>query len=112
MATQLHDLLNTKNKSQQVERVQQLLNAAGAPVIDLVVRVDTRTQQIGVTVIGIQELDHETAYAILQAAQDNLRKQAIAALQKQAQPNEGQAAPQFSTPETIDKATEEEGELV
>jgi hypothetical protein len=82
MAKQLHDLLNTKNKGEQVKRVENLLQLAGAPVIDLVVRYDTRTQEIGISVIGVDDLPTEAMHQILGGAQEGLRRQEKAALQQ------------------------------
>lgn len=105
MARQLHDILDTKNKTEQVRRVEHLLQMANAPVVDLIVRYDTRSQQLGISVIGITELDSEAIHQILTAAQDSLRQQEKAALQQQTQPGEGTAnfAPEFSAPETIEQ---------
>lgn len=85
---ELADLLGTPDREAQVKRVKQLLTA---PVIDVVIRVDGRVDQVtGVTVIG-GNLTPEVMYRVLdqvrgQVRQAELRAAANNSIQRDAQP--------------------------
>ena len=69
--------------AQQQPAAPQLPDPATAPVIDLVIRYDGRTGQVGLTVIGGQ-VDFSGAYQLLDAARALVQKQEREALLGQA----------------------------
>lgn len=77
----LAELLGTKNRDEQAAKVQALLNAAQAPVIDLVIRFDARTNRITLAAIG-GRLAPELVYYLLEQARAKLRAEELAALEK------------------------------
>lgn len=46
MTQKLHELLETRNRNEQAEKVAALLKTAQAPVIDLVIRYDGRIKMV------------------------------------------------------------------
>jgi len=66
-----------KKKIKQPETQQP--DPATAPVIDLVIRYDGRTGQVGLTVIG-GSTDYESAYRLLDAARVVVQRQEREAL--------------------------------
>lgn len=68
---ELAELLGTPDREEQVARVKQLLTA---PVIDVVIRVDGRVDQVtGVTVIG-GNLTPAVMYRVLDQVRDQVRQ--------------------------------------
>lgn len=78
------NLLQTKDRKEQGRRVQQLVQAAQAPVLDLVIRHDARSGQTAVTVIG-GNLTFQDCYFILGEAEKQLRARELEEA-KRAQP--------------------------
>jgi hypothetical protein len=77
-------LLQTKNKSEQAKRVQNLLAAETAPVVDIVLRADYRFPgEVGITVIGTAQLNFGDAIAILEAALAKMQGMRIEAAMKE-----------------------------
>lgn len=70
------ELLGTKDKALQVERIKQV---ASAPVVELVVRLDGRTNQVSFSVWGGQ-LPPAVAYQMLDACRDLIRRDELAAV--------------------------------
>jgi len=75
----LASLLGTKNRDEQTAKVQALLNAAQAPVVDLVIRFDARTQQVTLAAIG-GRLAPDIVYFLLEQARAKLRAEELAAM--------------------------------
>lgn len=68
---ELAELLGTPDRDEQVKRVKQLLTA---PIIDVVIRVDGRVDQVtGVTVIG-GNLTPAVMYRVLDQVRDQVRQ--------------------------------------
>ncbi len=68
---ELAELLGTPDRDEQVKRLKQLLTA---PVIDVVIRVDGRVDQVtGVTVIG-GNLTPAVMYRVLDQVRDQVRQ--------------------------------------
>jgi len=85
----LADLLKTKKRDEQAARVAELLQAANAPVVDVVIRYDDRVRQVrGVTVIGSDQMTYDQARAILNGALEYVRRQEMAEVQHQERPTE------------------------
>jgi hypothetical protein len=74
----LYESLGTKNRKQQEEIVQQLINATKADVLDVVIRYDLRQANpiVNVMVIGGQP-PHMAVVKIMEMARDEVLKQAI-----------------------------------
>jgi len=81
----IHELLGTKNKKEQAERITALMGQINAPVLDLIIRFDGRTNQVGISIVG-PDFQLRTLYAMLDAARDMLKKQEYEALEEK-QPN-------------------------
>jgi hypothetical protein len=77
-------LLETKSPVMQAERVQTLLNAAVAPVVDLIIRVDARSGNLSLYTLGDPQITTEAMHQILDGAKAFLREQELSALQQQA----------------------------
>lgn len=76
---ELSQLLGTGDRAGQVARVKQLLTA---PIIDVVIRVDGRADQVtGLSVIGGQ-LSAETLYKVLDQVRDQIRQAELQAAAK------------------------------
>lgn len=72
-------LLGTKNKKEQVQRVEALQQAVAIQPVDLIVRYDPRVNQVtGITAIG-DRLTPDQIRIILQATEELLRKSEIEA---------------------------------
>ena len=68
---ELAELLGTSDRDEQAARLKRLLTA---PVIDVVIRVDGRVDQVtGVTVIG-GNLPPEVLYRVLDQVRDQVRQ--------------------------------------
>lgn len=75
----IHELLGTKNRKDQEQRVQQLLNSVNNPVVDVIVRFDPRYQEpIIVEVIG-GTITFVQAQRILDGAKEVLRMREVKA---------------------------------
>ena len=78
-------IVGTKDKTKQAEVFLKLVNA---PVVDLIVRFDTRNNQVMVGGFGGQ-LEVAAIYKILDLARDTLREQELKTLaEKKDQPAE------------------------
>ena len=86
MAKQLHDLLDTKKKTEQVERVEQLLQAARTPVFAVMVVMDPRSQRIDIRAAGVENASTQDIKFVLRQAIDNLTVQEAQAQQQPAEP--------------------------
>lgn len=88
---ELAELLGTSDFGEQVSRVKRLLTA---PVIDVIIRVDARADQVtGLTVIG-GTLTPEILYKVLDQVRDQVRQAELQAVQhgKPPAPEPGQMA--------------------
>jgi len=83
----LSDILNTRSKKEQVERVQTLIKLVQEPVIDIVVRYDPRINSLTSSVIGINELPAQDAIKILESAIEQIRNAEIEELKKRVEDN-------------------------
>ena len=90
----LHELLGTKNKKEQTKRVLSLVNQINAPVVDLVLRYDGRTDQLNISLIG-PSVSIDSLYKILDGARDMLKQQEFEGMK--AKENQEQAAPMSET---------------
>ena len=81
----LASILQTKNKEQQVSAVQGLIQLAKTPVVDIVVRYDGRSEQVGLTIIGIEQVTTEAIYKILDMAREQVRQNELQQAAQQAQ---------------------------
>lgn len=72
----INAITGTKDKQKQGEAFLNILNA---PVVDLVIRFDSRTGSMSLSVIG-GKLEMATVYKILDAARDKLREEEIKVL--------------------------------
>jgi hypothetical protein len=93
----LSKLLETKNPKEQAARVQTLIQAAQAPVVDLIIRFDGRTGQIAIKTIG-PDIPAAAVYKLLDAARDALRDAELRSLQGQATSEPAPEEPELSTP--------------
>ena len=73
---QIAQLLETKNKKEQLERIQALQQMSSMPVFDIVCRFDPRTNDFGFSIIGGQ-LTLEQTIDILEKGLDELRMKYI-----------------------------------
>jgi hypothetical protein len=92
-----------QHPEKRVERVQTLLNATIAPVVDLIIRVDARSGKLSLHTLGDPQITTKAMHQILDGAKAFLREQELAAIQQQAaQPNASpEAEPtELSTPKT------------
>jgi len=80
---ELSELLGTSDRQAQSATVRRLL---AAPVVELVIRLDGRTNQVSFNVIGGQ-LPPEAAYAMLDGCRELIRRQELEAVQSR--PNGG-----------------------
>jgi hypothetical protein len=80
-SNRLGEILKTNEVEKQAEIVRGLIEAASAPVIDLVIRHDTRTGQTFPVLIG-GNIDYSSAYAILDQARAVLHEQELAEVRK------------------------------
>ena len=78
----LHQLLGTKNTSEQEQRVQELLTLINNPPITLVITVDPVRKSISV-VPTIGQMDAQQAVQILTTARDYLIGEIAKAKQKE-----------------------------
>jgi hypothetical protein len=104
-------LLETKSPAVQAERVQTLLNAAVAPVVDLIIRVDARSGHLSLHSLGDPQITTEAMHQILDGAKAFLREQELSAVQQQAaQPTESPEAEtaELSAPKTRETHRETE----
>lgn len=86
----LSDLLGTKNKKEQAEKVGQMIRALNMPVIDMVIRYDGMADQVNVSILG-GNLSFEVAHRILDLARKNLQQEEVkASIDQQAKQNGGQ----------------------
>lgn len=77
---ELSKLLGTPDREQQVERVKRLL---AAPVVDVIIRVDGRADQVtAINVVGGQ-MSPDVFYRVLDQARDMMRRQELQALAQQ-----------------------------
>ena len=84
------EMLGTKNKKEQEEKVAKLIKALNMPVIDVVIRYDPIPDQVGVTVIG-GNLGFDVANHILDLVRKDLQRQEIiASIDQQVKQNDGQ----------------------
>ncbi len=84
----LAGLLGSKIREEQAQRVQELIGAAKAPVIDLVIRYDGRTSQVTLAAIG-GRLAPDVVYFLLEQARAKIRAEEMAALGKVAPGSNG-----------------------
>lgn len=82
------EILGTNNKKEQAAHIQELLQMVNAPVVDLVVRFDARTQQVSVEVVGPDVLG-SVAQQILEAAKNMLHQKELAAAVELSAPETG-----------------------
>ncbi len=77
----INQITGTKDRAKQAEI---LLSTVGAPVVDLVIRFDGRTNQIAITTIG-GDVPLPVAYSLLDKAREMLHQREIEALAKKEQ---------------------------
>ena len=75
----LNELFGTKSKKEQAKRAQSLIGQINAPVVDLIIRFDGRTNQLNISLIG-PDLKIEDLYKILDGARDMLRERELQAI--------------------------------
>jgi hypothetical protein len=80
---ELTELLGTKERAQQVEIVRRLL---GAPVVEMIIRLDARSNQVSYNILGGQ-IAPAIAYQMLDACRDLIRQQELAAAAANAKQN-------------------------
>ncbi len=78
----INQITGTKDRAKQAEI---LLGTVGAPVVDLVIRYDGRTNQIAITTIG-GDIPIQAAYTLLDKAREILHQREIEALAKKDEP--------------------------
>lgn len=91
---QVAELLGTRDPREQAGRIRQL----GAPVVDLVIRFDGRTQKVDFTVLGGQ-IPPTLAYRLLDACRDLIRQEELRMVA-------GQPAPESLPPPEGETMTE------
>jgi hypothetical protein len=75
--TTLVQLLGTKKKGEQIERIKALMQAANAQVMAVMVVMDPRTGRIDVRAGGVENADVESIKYVLRQAIDLLTVQAV-----------------------------------
>lgn len=78
-------LLGTRNKQEQIERIEKLLNA---PVLELVIRFDAGREKISIDMIG-GGIPVQTAYKMLDAAREIVRQMELKAARQNGNHNGG-----------------------
>lgn len=81
---EIAELLGTKDKDEQEKIIKALIQAAQAPVIDIVIRYDARVDQMGIQFIG-GDIPLVLAKRVLAAAQENLHQQELQATAQMAE---------------------------
>lgn len=89
----LADVLNTKSKDEQLQRVQSLIKMVQAPIIDIIVRFDARSGQIGTNLVGVENLPAKDIVEILEAAAKSIREQEVNMLKEKVKENEPDPEP-------------------
>jgi len=101
------EMLGTKNKKEQEEKIAKLIKALNMPVIDVVIRFDPIPDQVGVTVIG-GNLGFDVANHILDLVRKDLQKQEItASIDQLVKQNGGQLEHPDLPPEDISEPSPE-----
>jgi hypothetical protein len=80
---ELAQVLNTKDRKEQAARVKTLLQAAQAPVVDLIIRFDGRTGQLAIKTIG-PDMPVAAVYKLLDSAREVLHNVEVNSLKEQA----------------------------
>jgi len=110
----LAELLGTKNKKEQEQKVQNLLRAVQMPVIDMVIRYDGVADQVNVMILG-GNVAFEVAHRILDLARKEIQRDEVkASIDQQAKQNggpplhpdqpaedNGEPSPELSDPEVV-----------
>lgn len=95
----MHELLGTKNKKEQVMRVKTLMGQTNAPVVDLIVRYDGRTDQLNISLVG-PDISIENLYRILDGARDMLKQREFEAMKEKEDQDPPPVDPTRQTPPT------------
>jgi hypothetical protein len=88
-------VLQTKDKAKQAE---VFLSIANAPVIDLVIRYDGRTDQLAVTTIG-GDIPLPAAYSLLDKAREMLHNKELEAVAQKEKPAQQEMVPEIARKE-------------
>jgi hypothetical protein len=81
----INDLLGTKDRKLQAQRVAQLIRDATAPVIDLIIRFDPRADDVTLQWVGIDRLPIEFLKKMIEQARQIIEEKEIRAKLQQEQ---------------------------
>lgn len=86
----LAEMLGTKNKKEQAEKVAQLLRIVNMPIIDVVIRFDPIVDQVDVRIIG-GNIGFDVAHHILDLTRKHIQQDEVkASIDLRAKQNGGQ----------------------